>query len=49
MYNHYAFREWAAAQPPDSDATPNFLRLDDWWRQYFGDTERARQREYFVS
>lgn len=49
MYNHYAFREWAAAQPPDSDATPNFLRLDDWWRQYFGNTERARQREYFVS
>jgi phosphatidylserine/phosphatidylglycerophosphate/cardiolipin synthase-like enzyme len=50
LYNHYAFREWAATQKnADARATPNHLRLDDWWRDYFGDTERARQREYFVS
>lgn len=49
LYNHYAFREWAAAQPAQSRAKPLHLRTDDWWRDYFGDTERSHQRQYFVS
>ncbi|HEX4962955.1 MAG TPA: phospholipase D-like domain-containing protein, partial [Thermoanaerobaculia bacterium] len=49
LYNHYAFREWAAQQPADAPTTPSHLRTDRWWEQYFGDTERSRQREYFVS
>ena len=48
LYNHYAFREWAAKQPADSPKTPAHLRLDKWWKEYFGNTERSRQREYFA-
>jgi hypothetical protein len=32
-----------------ADATPQHLRTNDWWKQYFGNTERSRQREYFAS
>jgi hypothetical protein len=49
LYNHYAFREWAAKQPTDSSKTPAYLRTDAWWKDYFGDTERSRQREYFAT
>ena len=48
LYNHYAFREWASQQPPNSSATPSHLRTDQWWTEYFGNTERSRQREYFA-
>ena len=51
LYNHYAFREWAAKQrftPNTVAPSPSHLRTDDWWREYFGNTERARQREYFA-
>src|SRR5262249_13147812 len=47
LYNHFAFREWASKQPPDSRLKPQHLRRDDWWEEYFGDTERSRQRDYF--
>lgn len=48
LWNHYAFREWAAAQPHPSDARFRHLDTGDrWWRGYFGDTERSRQRRYF--
>jgi phosphatidylserine/phosphatidylglycerophosphate/cardiolipin synthase-like enzyme len=49
LYNHYAFREWAAKQPTNALTTPNHLRIDRWWQEYFGDTERSRQRVYFSS
>jgi phosphatidylserine/phosphatidylglycerophosphate/cardiolipin synthase-like enzyme len=50
MYNHYAFREWAASKnATTSDTPPSHLRMDDWWKGYFGDTERSHQRQYFVS
>jgi phosphatidylserine/phosphatidylglycerophosphate/cardiolipin synthase-like enzyme len=48
LWNHYAFREWAARQPKPSQA--KFRFLDDrsqWWQGYFGDTDRSRQRRYF--
>ncbi|HEX2149605.1 MAG TPA: phospholipase D-like domain-containing protein [Actinomycetota bacterium] len=50
MYNHFAFREWAASKKAKTSQTsPSHLRTDDWWREYFGDTERSHQRAYFVS
>lgn len=49
LYNHYAFREWASKPQAPDDLTPKHLRTDHWWRDYFGDTERSRQRRYFVS
>ena len=49
LYNHYAFREWLASGRAPADATPHHLRTNDWWKQYFGNTERSRQREYFAS
>lgn len=48
LYNHYAFREWASKQPAASPKTPAHLRTDAWWREYFGNTERSRQRQYFA-
>ncbi len=48
LYNHYAFREWASKQPPGS-LEPKHLRTDDWWQDYFGDTDRSHQREYFAA
>lgn len=47
LYNHYAFREWVTKLPPGAPKTPSHLRTDQWWKDYFGDTERSRQREYF--
>lgn len=49
FWNSYAFREWAAAHGSDP-AEQKFKYLDvknRWWREYFGDTDRSRQREYF--
>ena len=48
LYNHYAFREWAARQPAGGSPTFKHLRTDRWWKQYFGDTERSQQRQYFA-
>ena len=46
LWNHYAFREWAAAQPKDSPARPQFLKTDDHWRDiYYGNTAQSRQRQ----
>jgi phosphatidylserine/phosphatidylglycerophosphate/cardiolipin synthase-like enzyme len=49
LWNHYAFREWAASLKPGTEAKPQFLKTDDSWRTgYFGDTERSRQRRIFA-
>lgn len=48
FWNHYAFREWLAAKGDSID--PGFKHLDTenkWWRGYFGNTVRSRQRQYF--
>ncbi|MBA2690338.1 MAG: hypothetical protein H0U63_06020 [Burkholderiales bacterium] len=48
LWNHYAFREWAAAQTEPSNTKFKFLdTTNTWWRDYFGDTDRSRQRQYF--
>jgi phosphatidylserine/phosphatidylglycerophosphate/cardiolipin synthase-like enzyme len=46
LYSHHAFREslqWRA-----SDDQPKYLRTDDWWIGYFGNTARSRRRKYFA-
>jgi phosphatidylserine/phosphatidylglycerophosphate/cardiolipin synthase-like enzyme len=48
LWNHYAFREWAARQPQPSQAKFRFLdAASQWWQSYFGDTDKSRQRAYF--
>lgn len=49
MYNHYAFREWASKQKANSAEILilKHLRTDDWWKAYFGNTERSHRGEYF--
>jgi phosphatidylserine/phosphatidylglycerophosphate/cardiolipin synthase-like enzyme len=48
LYSHYAFREWASSQPANAPKSLLHLRTDDWWKDYFGETARSRQREYFA-
>lgn len=49
LWNHYAFREWLAAGAPGGTAEFKHLDVKDrWWKGYFGDTARSRQRAYFV-
>jgi len=48
LWNHYAFREWLAR--PAAERAEGFKHLDTenkWWRSYFGNTVRSRQRVYF--
>jgi phosphatidylserine/phosphatidylglycerophosphate/cardiolipin synthase-like enzyme len=49
LWNHYAFREWAASQKQPSQTKFKFLDVgNNWFRSYFGDTDRSRQRQYFA-
>jgi phosphatidylserine/phosphatidylglycerophosphate/cardiolipin synthase-like enzyme len=49
LWNHYAFREWLAAGAPGGTAEFRHLDVQDrWWKDYFGDTTRSRQRAYFA-
>ena len=49
FWNHHAFREWAASKRAPAEETFRHLDVTDrWWRQYFGDTDRSRQRQYFA-
>ena len=48
LWSHYAFREWAAAQDDPAQTKFKFLDVGNtWWRSYFGNTARSRQRAYF--
>ena len=48
LWNHYAFREWAATHSDPANAKFKFLDTkNNWWREYFEDTDRSRQRQYF--
>ncbi len=48
LWSHYAFREWAAAQDKPEDTKFQFLDVGNaWWRSYFGNSARSRQRAYF--
>ena len=48
LWNHYAFREWLTR--PAAERAQGFKHLDinnQWWRGYFGNNARSRQRVYF--
>ena len=46
LYSHHAFRESLQWRKPDEPPKP--LRTDDWWRDYFGKTERSVRRRFFA-
>jgi phosphatidylserine/phosphatidylglycerophosphate/cardiolipin synthase-like enzyme len=46
LFSHFSFREslkWRAANEP---AKP--LRIDDWWKESFGNTANSSKRKYFA-
>jgi phosphatidylserine/phosphatidylglycerophosphate/cardiolipin synthase-like enzyme len=46
LYSHHAFREslqWRRADEP-----PKPLSTGDWWRDYFGETQRSVRRRFFA-
>ena len=47
LWSHHAFRE-SLAWRDDADGAPKFLKIDDWWRDCFGATERSARRVYFA-
>jgi hypothetical protein len=46
LYSHHAFRESLHWRKPIDPPKP--LRTDDWWKDYFGNTERSKRREFFA-
>jgi phosphatidylserine/phosphatidylglycerophosphate/cardiolipin synthase-like enzyme len=49
LWNHYAFREWASSQKDIKNAAFKHLDAESkWWKSYFGNTARSRQRRYFA-
>jgi phosphatidylserine/phosphatidylglycerophosphate/cardiolipin synthase-like enzyme len=46
LYSHHAFRE--SLQWRDPNDPPKKLRLDDWWRGYYGNTPRSTRRRFFA-
>ena len=49
LWNHYAFREFVAANADNPNVRPQFLVPNDSWRDsYFGNTVRSRQRQVFA-
>jgi phosphatidylserine/phosphatidylglycerophosphate/cardiolipin synthase-like enzyme len=50
LYNHHAFREFLERNDANTlNTNPSHLRLDAWWREYFGDTAKSRQRHFFAA
>ena len=49
LYSHHAFREFLEQVDANTLSTnPSFLSRGEWWKSYFGDTARSRQREFFA-
>lgn len=49
LFAHHAFREFVERTAATvATAAPKHLSLGDWWRDYFGDSSRARQRRLFA-
>ncbi|WP_338832031.1 phospholipase D-like domain-containing protein [Bradyrhizobium sp. 27S5] len=46
LYSHHAFRE--SLKWRDDKKPPKPLEHGDWWRDYFGTTERSVRRRYFA-
>jgi phosphatidylserine/phosphatidylglycerophosphate/cardiolipin synthase-like enzyme len=47
LYTHHAFREYIQ-NSGDQLPTPKPLRTDDWWKGYFGQTQRSTRRKFFA-
>ncbi len=48
LWEHFAFREWAAQATPEERRKPRFLdETDRWWMRHFGATDLSAHREYF--
>lgn len=49
LFNHHKFREFLEQNDAATlNTSPKHLLTDDWWRDYFGDTSRSRQRQFFA-
>ncbi|WP_339749140.1 hypothetical protein [uncultured Rubinisphaera sp.] len=49
LHNHHAFREFLEkANVNTLSAKPSHLSTGDWSRDYFGDTTRSRQLQFFA-
>lgn len=49
LWNHYAFREWLTERARGVPLAFKHLDTTDrWWKQYFGNSARSRQRAYFA-
>jgi phosphatidylserine/phosphatidylglycerophosphate/cardiolipin synthase-like enzyme len=50
LYSHHAFRDWVKSEIDKGHEVSPVEYLDEtntWWKQWFGDTARSRQRKYF--
>lgn len=50
LYSHHAFRDWVKSEIDKGNEVSPVEYLDEtntWWKQWFGDTARSRQRKYF--
>jgi phosphatidylserine/phosphatidylglycerophosphate/cardiolipin synthase-like enzyme len=50
LYSHHAFRDWVKSEIEKGNEVSPVEYLDEtntWWKQWFGDTARSRQRKYF--
>jgi phosphatidylserine/phosphatidylglycerophosphate/cardiolipin synthase-like enzyme len=45
LYSHHAFRESLGWR--EADSQPKYLRVDDWWKDYFGNNSRSARRVFF--
>ncbi|MEZ6049292.1 MAG: phospholipase D-like domain-containing protein [Planctomycetaceae bacterium] len=49
LYNHHAFREFLERDDANSlTKDPSHLSTGDWWKDYFGNSSKSRQREFFA-
>ncbi len=46
LYSHHAFRE--SLQWRDKNDRPKFLRVDDWWKDYYKNNSRKARRLFFA-
>lgn len=46
LFSHHSFRESLNWRKPDEPPKP--LRIDNWWKDSFGDTPRSTRRKFFA-
>jgi phosphatidylserine/phosphatidylglycerophosphate/cardiolipin synthase-like enzyme len=48
LYRHYAFRDFLNSNPKGGTKLSYLDESDNWWKRYFGNSFKARQRSYFA-